>query len=81
MELQVFKHLQTPEMYLVRGVEEPYVTWDYIRRVWCSGLSSTWGGRGLAGHYAREISWLELLVATGTSKEEAEKIWNGKSTL
>jgi len=73
-QLRVFKHIRSPEYYVVGEDEQPYIAWDYEEYKWCHGFEATW--EEVEKDYgAREISWLELLLITGTSKKEATRIW------
>jgi hypothetical protein len=75
MELRAFKHKRGREYYVARENKEHYACWDYEEYKWVHGFCATW--EEVEKDYgAREISWLELLVATGTSKKEAIRIWH-----
>jgi len=73
VETKAYKHLYTLEIYIARSEEKPYITWNYFMRKWTRGLSSVWSRRK---DYTREISWLEVLIATGASKEDAINLWH-----
>ena len=74
-QLRAFKHKRGREYYVARENKEHYVCWDYEEYEWVHGFEATW--EEVEKDYgAREISWLELLVATGTSKKEAMRIWH-----
>jgi hypothetical protein len=80
--LRVFKHARVSEYYIVKGNQEHYIylNLNSFDGKWHLGISRTWEiGHGKCGQemdWVQEIGWLELLVATGTSKKQAEELWN-----
>ena len=77
MELRVFRSNSSQECYLAGEEDKPYLFWDYYHHLWDYGIGETWSKK-FAHWQPRETSWLEILVMTGTTKEQAEKIWRKK---
>jgi len=75
--LEIQPHIKSYKLYkeitLARCLNEPYIFYD--DKEWCYGMS----GDGIWQDYIREgieeTSWLEVLILTGTSQQQAFEIW------
>jgi len=66
------------EFYIV--CKDKYMFWNYISLCWNSSMYSTWEERAKTRAHSfpnviNESSWLELLVVTGQTKDQAMDAW------
>ena len=67
------------EFYIV--CKDKYMFWNYVSLCWNSSMYSTWEERAKTREHSfypiviNESNWLELLVVTGQTEDQAMDAW------